>query len=90
MGGEKKKGKSKSGKKSVHRMNIRRAANGGFIVEHHMKPDPKDPMSGSDMEEHQVGDVDQLQQHVADHMGDQPEAEQEQPAAPPVAAAQGV
>lgn len=88
MGGEKKKPTAKSGKKKpVHRMNIRRAANGGFIVEHHAKPDPSDPMGGQEMEEHQVGDVDQLQQHVADNMGDQPDAEQEPAAAPAAPAA---
>lgn len=88
MGGEKKKASGKSGKKKpVHRMEIRRANSGGYVVTHHAKPDPNDPM-GQDPEEHVVGDVGQLQAHVADNMGDQPEAEQApEPAAPAAAPA---
>jgi hypothetical protein len=72
-GGDKKKSSSKSGK--VHEMHIRRAHSGGFIVKHHHEPDPESGASAPS-EEHVVGDVDQLQQHVADNMGDQPGAEE--------------
>lgn len=87
MGGEKKKSAGKSGKKPVHRMEIRRASSGGYVVTHHSKPDPSDPMGGQEPEEHVVGDVGQLQSHVADAMGDQPDAEQQEPAAVPAAPA---
>lgn len=80
LGGHKKK---KGGKSKVHKMEIRHAANGGFIVEHKRKPsDMQDP------EEHQIGDMDQLKQHVEDNMGQQPDAEEpgEQAEAAPAAA----
>src|SRR5690348_14733581 len=79
MASEKKKeSKSTSKKHKVHRMEIRHAANGGFIVEHKHKPEPGE-MTMPEPEEHQVPDVAALQQHVADNMGDGQPA----PAAPP-------
>jgi hypothetical protein len=80
MGGSKKaKKKSKGKKKSVKEMHIRHAANGGYIVKHDLEKD-----SGGmpqEAEEHQVGDMNELQDHVADHMAEQPQAAQAQPAA---------
>ena len=85
MGGKgKKKKASKGGKKRVHKMTIRHAKSGGYIVEHHAKPEngqtPEPP------EEHAVPDMEGLQQHVADNMGQEPEPQQ---APPPVPAAGG-
>lgn len=90
MGGESKKSEKKSGKKKpVHKMDIRRASSGGYIVTHHSKPDPESMMNSQEPEEHAVPDVAQLQQHVAENMGDQPEAEQAAPAPAAPAPVQG-
>lgn len=89
MGGSKKesgsKSKSKSGK--VHRMHIRRSANGGFIAEHHFKAEKGKEADVQEPEEHQVSDIDQLKQHLEEHMGDQEAAPQAAPAGPPAPAA---
>lgn len=85
MAGSEKKEKSKSSKK-VHKMEIRHAANGGYIVEHKHKPSPESMMSQQEPEEHQIPDVAALQQHVADNMGDSAPAEAPQGAAPAEAA----
>ncbi len=101
MGGSKK-SKSKSGKKP-HSMHIRRGKSGGFIVEHHHMPD-EDGMTAP-TEEHVVPDLQALQDHVAENMGDQGAAPQSPdpnaqaqsaapaeaaPAAPAAAPAQGM
>lgn len=67
-----KKAGSKSGH-PVHEIRARRAASGGFIVEHHFKHDGAEPHQP--MEEHQVSDLDQLKQHMEEHMGDQPDGD---------------
>jgi|SRR5580693_8034238 hypothetical protein len=69
MGGAKKHPKTpKSKKKSkVHEMHIRHAANGGYIVKHDMEKSNAD-MPGDNSEEHQIGDMAELQQHVGDNM----------------------
>lgn len=72
MGGGKPKEKSSSHAKP-HEMHIKRAHGGGFIVKHHHKTDPMTGMT-PDSEDHVVADPEQLQQHVADNMGDQPPA----------------
>jgi hypothetical protein len=84
MGSEKKE-KGKSSKKSkIHRMEIRHAASGGYIVTHHQKPAADSMLGGAqEPEEHAVPDVAALQQHVAANMGDGAPA----PAAPPAEAA---
>ena len=89
MGGKGKKKSSKGGsKKKVHKMHIRHAKNGGYIVEHEFKGTPGEPAPES--EEHTAPDMDALQDHVAEHMAP---PQEEQPAAggapPPPAAAGG-
>ena len=76
------KGKKK-GSKKPHVIHIRRAANGGFIVEHEYKKGDGDGDEPPDNEEHQVNNIDELQQHIADNMGDQ------EPAAAPAGAPAG-
>jgi len=73
MGGKKSKSKGGASKKP-HKMHIRHAANGGYIVEHHHKPDATAALGGGapDMEEHAVPDIGALQDHVGEHMA--PEA----------------
>lgn len=72
MGG----GKSgKSHKPSAHEIHIKRAHGGGFIVKHHKKK-KAGQIDMEEPQEHVVPDMDQLQQHVADHMSDQPAAGQ--------------
>jgi hypothetical protein len=70
MGASKKKSKSKKSKgtkRHVHEMNIRHAANGGYIVKHSFKPSANDA-DVPEPEEHAIGDMDQLQDHVGDNM----------------------
>lgn len=73
--------KKKAGKKPVHEMNIRHAANGGFIAKHSFKPSPED--AAPQDEEHAIPDMDALHQHMDDHMSMPP------PAAPPVSPSPG-
>lgn len=79
MGGGKK--KSKSSGKHPHSIHVRRGASGGFIATHHQKSKPGE--MEQEPEDHVLQDMPQLQQHMADHMSDQPEA----PEPPPQAAA---
>lgn len=73
MGGSKSKSKSKSkSSDKPHEIHVRRAHGGGFIAKHHKKHKP-----GEDMEEpqeHVIPDMDQLQAHLQDNLGDQPPA----------------
>lgn len=87
MGGSKSEKKSKkSSSKKPHSIYIRRGASGGYIVTHHHKP--KENEMAQEAEDHVVPDLDQLQQHVSDSMGDQPEQEmQPSPQAEPAQAA---
>ena len=92
MGGGKKSGKSgKSGSKGKHphSIHIKRGASGGFIVTHHHKA--KEGEQAQEPEDHVVPDMDQLQQHLAENMGDQPDqgAEPSPEAAPPAQAQAG-
>ena len=94
MGGSKKSSSKpeskKSGKKHVHKMEIRRGASGGYIATHHSKPKPDG--SHDESEEHVLADLPQLQQHVEDNMGDQPDQQAQsapEAAAPPPAAGGG-
>ena len=69
-------GKSKSASKGKHphSIHVRRGKSGGYIAEHHFKaesPDQPTPES----EEHVLPDLEALQSHMADNMGDQPDQE---------------
>lgn len=78
-------GKKSSSKKSGHRphhIEIHRGKSGGFIVHHHFKSDAGEMPQES--EQHVVPDMNSLQSHVADNMGDQGPAPA--PAAAPAAA----
>jgi hypothetical protein len=81
MGGSKKSSSKseskKSSKKHVHKMEIRRGASGGYIATHHSKPKPGE--MADEPEEHVLPDMNQLQQHLSENMGDQPD-QQAQPA----------
>ena len=68
MGGKSKSSSKKSGKKP-HSMHIKRGKSGGFIVTHHHLPDETGAMA--EPEDHVVPDMDSLQSHVQDGMGDQ-------------------
>ena len=83
MGGGKKSSK-KSGKKP-HSIHVRRGKSGGFIAEHHFKSSSPEEMA-PETEEHVLPDVQALQAHMADHMGDQPDQQAE--SAPPPQAQQ--
>jgi hypothetical protein len=66
------KGKSKSkGGKKPHHIEIHRGKSGGFIVKHHHDL-PEDGGAPEEPDQHIVPDMDSLQSHVADNMGDQP------------------
>ena len=85
MGGKKPSGKSKSKKHGkVHKMHISRGASGGFSVEHEAPPSDAGSMPGGGSEgPHVLPDRASMQQHLQEHMGDQPPV---QAAAPPAAA----
>lgn len=96
MGGSKP--KSKSSSKKPHEIHVKRAHGGGFIAKHHHKSKPGEDQQ--EPEEHVVPDMDALQQHLQDNLGDQPAAgmppqgapapaPQAQAAAPAPAAPQG-
>ena len=84
MGGSKSKSKQKSGKKP-HSIHVRRGKSGGFIAEHHFKASKPDEMT-PETEEHVLPDIQSLQDHMAQNMGDQPDQEAEASAPPPPAA----
>lgn len=73
MSSKKKKSSKKSKKsskksKAPHRMHIRGAANGGYIVEHEFPPSKSgsaEPPQPS--EEHQIPDLDSLKDHIEEH-----------------------
>lgn len=72
----KKKSKSKGGKHHVHKMHIRHAANGGYIVEHEALPSTDGSPQGPNPE-HALPDMESLQAHVGENM--QPPQQQEEP-----------
>lgn len=82
MGGKKKSGKGgkKSSSRPPHKMHIRRSKNKGFIVEHEYKRKPDEAMP-PDNDEHTVGDIDELKDHVGQQMG-MDEEEQPVPGTP--------
>ena len=68
LGGKKSKGKSGH----AHSVHIKRGKSGGFVVTHHQEPNADGP---ADMpEDHVVGSMDDLHQHLDQAMGDQPPA----------------
>jgi len=80
------KGKSKSkGGKKPHSIHVKRGKSGGFIVTHHHAPDADGQTP--EPEDHIVPDLDALQSHVADNMGDQGAAPPPTPEPAPAAAA---
>lgn len=79
-------GGKKSGSKP-HSIHVRRGKSGGFIAHHHHMPD--DDGMTPPPEEHVIPDMDSLNAHMAQNMGDQPPAPPPTPpAAAPVAGAQ--
>jgi hypothetical protein len=68
-------GKSKGGK--PHSIHVRRGKSGGFVAQHHFKGDENGAVQ--EPEEHVLGSMDDLQNHMQENMGDQPPA----PQAPP-------
>ena len=64
-------------------MHVKRAKSGGFIVTHHHKADAGE--MAAEPEDHVVPDLQSVQSHMADNMGDQPPA----PAAAPAMEAGG-
>lgn len=74
LGGHKKSDKKK---KRVHKMHVRRAANKGYIAEHHFQPEEgEDGVMGAvpETEEHVIPNLEAMKSHFAEHM---PEEEQE-------------
>lgn len=76
--------KSKKGAKkgkAPHRMHVRGAANGGYIVEHEFKaPKPGSMEQAQENEEHQIPDLESLKDHIAEHapmMGGNADEEEE-------------
>ena len=67
--------KSKSSK--PHSIHVRRGHSGGFVATHHSKGADSEP------EEHVLPDLQSLQDHMSQNMGDQP------PVAPPAGPPQG-
>ena len=93
LGGKKK--SEHKGKKHVHKMHIRHAANGGHIVDHEFAPEEGEngEMSQAENEEHILPPSEgnqMLAQHVAEHMAPPQEAPAAPPAAPPQAPPQGM
>jgi len=68
----KKAAKKKSRK--VHRMEIKRAANGGYIATHHFKQEPGEVGPAPESEDNALSDMNQLHDHLDEHMGPEDEA----------------
>jgi hypothetical protein len=83
--GKDKKGKKdskKDKKKNVHRIHVRRSANGGYIAENEHAPvDGQEGQIGQTppSEEHTYPDLAGLQGHIAEHMGPEEQEEQQEP-----------
>lgn len=78
--GGKKKAKSKSSKgraKKPHKMTLRRAHDGSYIIEHHHKATDKE---APEVDEHTAPDMDGLLSHIKDHMAGPEEEEEQEPA----------
>lgn len=71
--GEVKERDKKPVKRHVHKMEIERGAHGGYVVHHHMKGGEKEH-EGERTGPHVIPSHEDLQDHVADTMGDQPDA----------------
>ena len=80
-------GKSKSASKGKHphSIHVRRGKSGGFIVTHHHAPD--EDGTTPEPEDHVVPDLDSLQSHMAENMGDQGPAPAPTPPPPDAGAA---
>jgi hypothetical protein len=69
MGSHKSSGGGKSAKKKhIHHIHVRPTKNGGFVVENHHNPDPNDPGAGTSPDEYSLSDMDQLHQHMDEHL----------------------
>jgi hypothetical protein len=84
LGGPKKATKKTGKKRTVHKMHIRRTANGGYIAEHEFKSEPG--ATPVENEEHHVPDLNTLQAHVGEYMASPREEEEETKETPPAAA----
>ncbi|MCU1301711.1 MAG: hypothetical protein JWQ87_1995 [Candidatus Sulfotelmatobacter sp.] len=75
--------KSKAKKHKVHAIHTRRAKSGGYIAEHHFRPEPPEAGQAAEPaplpEEHVVPDMAELQAHMAQHLPEQEPEEQEIP-----------
>ena len=69
MGGGAKSKSSKSKSHRPHSLHVKRGKSGGFIVTHHHAP--ADDGTQEPDEDHVVGSMDDLHQHMDDAMGDQ-------------------
>src|ERR1017187_710650 len=83
-GGKHSSHKSKKSHK-VHRMHVSRGPAGGFTTQHEAEPG-EDGMPGAMSDPHPVNDMAALQQHMQEHLGDQPPAQAASPAPAPAPA----
>jgi hypothetical protein len=81
------KAKSSSKGKKPHSIHIKRGHSGGFIATHHHLPDENGMTP--EPEDHVVPDMDSLQSHIQDNMGDQGPAPAAAPEPAPAAPAGG-
>lgn len=91
MAGEKKssgkksgKSKSKSGGKKPHEVRVRHSENGGYIMKHSFKNAPGE--QPEEDKEYHANDMNELQQHISEHMDGGPEGADAQPSGGPAAA----
>lgn len=70
----------KKKKKRVHKMHVRRAANKGYIAEHHFAPEEDEqgsPIPAGEPEEHVLPNLAMMQQHFGEHMPEEQEESEE-------------
>lgn len=70
MGGKSKPKKRKKKSAGVHRMEIRHAANGGYIATH---KGLEDQAEGEQPEEHPLENIDSLHSHIDEHLAQPPQ-----------------
>jgi len=63
-------------------MHIRRAANGGFIAHHDLADEDGNPAVDPGAQDHIIPSMDAAHAHLDAHMGDQPDASDEEAEAP--------
>ena len=68
-----KEGEKKPVKRHVDEMHIKRGANGGFVVHHDMKGDEKEHEERR-TGPHVISSMDDMHDHMDEHMADQPDA----------------